>query len=92
MKYYYKLYKSSPYVGTDETILICSDDPEYEIDEEMIKEDLLGSYGYLASGWNEEMTEEQEEEFKDCCEVSLTAITEEAFNAMVEDGYDWEED
>ena len=92
MKSYYKLYKSSPYVGTDDTTLIRSDDPEYEIDEEMIKEELLSSYGYLEFGWNEEMTEEQEEEFKNQCEVSLTAISEETFNAMVEDGYNWMED
>lgn len=63
---------------------------EYEVDEEYIKEELLNNYGYLASGWNEEMTEE--EEFKDNCEVCLTAISKEAFDSMVEDGYDWEED
>lgn len=28
MEYYYKLYTSSPYVGTDETILIRSKDEE----------------------------------------------------------------
>ena len=92
MEYYYELYKSSPYVGTDETILIRSKDGEYEVDEEGIKEDLLNDYGYLASGWNEEMTEEEEEEFKNSCEVSLTAISEETFYAMIEDGYNWEED
>lgn len=92
MEYYYKLYTSSPYVGTDETILIRSKDGEYEVDEEYIKEELLNNYGYLASGWNEEMTEEEEEEFKESCEVCLTAISKEAFDSMVEDGYDWEED
>lgn len=92
MKYYYKLYTSSPFVGTDETVLICSDNPKYEVDEEYIKEDLLNDYGYLASGWNEDMTEEQEEEFKDSCEVCLTAISKETFDSMVEDGYDVEED
>ena len=93
MEYYYKLYTSSPYVGTDETILIRSKNGEYEIDEESIKEELLNDYGYLASGWNEEMTEEEEEEFKNSGEVSLTAISKEAFDLMVEeDGYDVEED
>ena len=92
MEYYYELYTSSPYVGTDETILIRSKNGEYEIDEEYIKEELLNSYGYLASGWNEDMTEEQEEEFKDSCEVCLTAISKETFDSMVEDGYDVEED
>lgn len=92
MEYYYKLYTSSPYIGTDETILIRSKDGEYKIDEKEIKEELLDDYGYLASDWNEEMTEEQEEEFKDGCEVSLTAISKETFDSMVEDGYDVEED
>lgn len=93
IEYYYKLYKSSPYVGTDETILIRSKNEEYEIEEESIKEELLNDYGYLASGWNKEMTEEEEEEFKNSCEVSLTAISKETFDSMVEeDGYDVEED
>ena len=92
MEYYYKLYTSSPYVGTDETVLIRSKNGEYEVDEEEIKYGLLESYGYLASGWDEEMTEEQEEEFIDSCEVSLTAISKETFDSMVEDGYYWEED
>lgn len=92
MEYYYKLYKSSPYVGTDETILIRSKDGEYEVDEEGIKDELLTDYGYLASGWNEEITEEQEEEFKESCEVCLTAISKETFDSMVEDGYFWMED
>ena len=92
MEYYYKLYTSSPYVGTDETVLIRSKNGEYEVDEEEIKDGLLNSYGYLASGWNEEMTEEQEEEFIDGCEVYLTAIPKETFDSMVEDGYDVEED
>lgn len=38
------------------------------------------------------MTEEEEEEFKNSCEVCLTAISKEAFDSMVEDGYYWEED
>ena len=92
MEYYYKLYTSSPYIGTDETVLIRSKNGEYEIDEEGIKEDLLNDYGYLASGWNEEMTEEEEEEFKNSCEVSLLAISEETFYTMIEDGYNWKED
>lgn len=92
MEYYYKLYTSSPYVGTDETVLIRSKNGEYEVDEEEIKYGLLESYGYLASGWNEEMTEEQEEKFKESCEVSLTTISKETFDSMVEDGYYWEED
>lgn len=92
MEYYYKLYTSSPYIGTDETILIRSKNGDYEIDEEYIKEELLNDYGYLASGWDEDMTEEQEEEFKNNCEVYLTAISKEAFDSMVEDGYEVEED
>ena len=92
MEYYYELYTSSPYIGTDETVLIRSKNGEYEVDEEEIKDGLLNSYCYLASDWNEEMTEEQEEEFKDGCEVSLTAISKETFDSMVEDGYYVEED
>ena len=38
------------------------------------------------------MTEEQEQEFKDDCEISLTAISKETFDSMVEDGYYVEED
>lgn len=91
MEYYYKLYTSSPYVGTDETILIRSKNGEYEVDENEIKYGLLEDYGYLACGWNGDMTEEQEEEFMDNCEVSLTAISKETFDSMVEDGYYWEE-
>lgn len=90
MEYYYKLYTSSPYVGTDETILIRSKNGDYEIDEEYIKEELLSDYGYC--GWDEDMTEEQEEEFKDNCEVCLTAISKETFDSMIKDGYYWEED
>lgn len=92
MEYYYKLYTSSPYIGTDETVLIRSKNGEYKVDEEEIKNELLNDYGYLASDWNEEMTEEQEEEFKDSCEVSLTAISKETFDSMVENSYYWEED
>lgn len=92
MEYYYKLYTSSPYVGTDKTVLIRSKFGDYEVDEEYIKEELLNDYGYLASGWDEDMTEEQEEEFKNDCEVCLTAISKETFDSMVEDGYDVEED
>ena len=46
MEYYYKLYTSSPYIGTDETVLIRSKNGEYEIDEEEIKYGLLEDYGY----------------------------------------------
>jgi len=93
MEYYYKLYTSAPYVGTDNTVLIRSKNGEYEIDIEAIKEELLNDYGYLACGWDEEMTEEQEEEFKESCEVHLTAISKENFDTMVEeDGYDVVED
>lgn len=92
MEYYYKLYTSSPYVGTDRTVLIRSKFGDYEVDEEGIKYGLLEDYGYLASGWNKEMSEEQEEEFMESCEVCLTAISKEAFDSMVEDGYEVEED
>lgn len=92
MKYYYKVYTSTPYVGTDDITLIKTNNPEYEIDVDILKEELLNNYGYLAVNWDEDMTEEQEEEFKDSCEVSLTAISEETFYAMIKEGYDWEED
>ena len=92
MEYYYKLYTSSPYIGTDETVLIRSKNGGYKIDEDEIKYGLLENYGYLASGWDEEMTEEQEEEFIDGCEVSLTAISKETFDSIVENGYYVEED
>lgn len=92
MKYYYKLYTSTPFAGTDNTVLIRSDNPNYEVDEEIIKQNFLDDYGYLEFGWDGEPTEEQEEEFKESCEVCLTAISEETFNAMAEDGFDVEED
>ena len=84
---YYKLETSTPYVGTDETILIYSRN-EIEIDEEEEKNNLFESYGYLINGWiGDDPTEEEEEEFKDSCTVEFTELTEEEYLQYAEDGY-----
>lgn len=88
---YYKFETSTPYVGTDETRLICSKN-EIEIDEEEEKNNLFESYGYLINSWyGDDPTEEEEENFKDDCTVELTEFTEEEYLQYAEDGYSIEE-
>lgn len=88
---YYKLYTSSPFCGTDETVLIVAN-YEYEIDEDEIKEELFSSYGYLINGWDEEdPTEEQYEDFIAECEVTLEKISKEQLEQEHEEnGWDIE--
>lgn len=82
---YYKLYTSSPFCGTDTTILIVAN-YEYEINEDEIKEDLFADYGYLINGWgSEEPTEEEYEDFIADCEVTLEKITKEQFDYEAEE-------
>lgn len=86
---YYKLYTSTPFCGTDETVLITAN-YEYEIDEDEIKEDLYNSYGYLINGWGEDdPIEEEYEDFIAECEVTLTKLTKEEFDQEYEEnGWD----
>lgn len=88
---YYKLYTSTSFCGTDETVLIVAN-YEYEVDKDEIKEDLFASYGYLINGWGEEdPTEEEYEDFIAECEVTLTKLTKEEFNQEAEEnGWDIE--
>lgn len=86
---YYKLYTSTPFCGTDETVLIVAN-YEYEADEDETKEELYNSYGYLINGWGEEdPTEEEYEDFIADCEVTLEKLTKEEFTKEYdENGWD----
>jgi len=86
---YYKLYTSTPFCETDETVLIVAN-YDYEVDEDEIKEDLYNSYGYLINGWGEdEPSEEEYENFIADCEVTLEKLTKEEFTKEYdENGWD----
>lgn len=85
-KHYYKLFTDTPFVGTDETTVIASND-EYEVDEDEIREDLYASYGYCIHGWGEEdPTEDEYEDFLADCTVELEEISKEEFLKEMEDG------
>lgn len=88
---YYKLHTDTPFCGTDTTVLIVSK-YEYEVDEDEVKEDLFADYGYLLDGWTEEgLPEEDYENFKSECEVTLEKITKEQFDQEYEEnGWDIE--
>lgn len=88
---YYKLYTSAPFCGTDETVLIISDQ-EYAINEDEIRESLYDSYGYLIHGWDEEdPTEEEYEDFKADCEIIFEKISKEQLEQEHEEnGWDIE--
>ena len=82
MKYYH-IHGETRYCGTDidnyiETETELSTYEEREIEIDMVN-DLTDSYSYLESGWGEDLTDEEEEEFRaDCC-VEITEITEREF-------------
>lgn len=89
-EHYYELFTDTPFVGTDEIIFIASNG-EYEIDEDVIREDLYASYGYMINGWGEDdPTDEEYENFIADCTVELTAITKEAFLEGVDEGFSYE--
>lgn len=82
MKYYH-IHGETRYCGTDidnyiETETELSAQAEREIETDMVN-DLTDSYSYLESGWDEDLTEEEEEDFRaDCC-VIITEITEKQY-------------
>ena len=82
MKYYH-IHGETIYCGTDIDNYIETEN-EYnsrdieEIENDMI-EDLVCEYSYLKSGWDEELTEEEEEDFRADCFVEVTEITEKEY-------------
>ena len=82
MKYYH-IHGETRYCGTDIDNYIETEN-EYnsrdikEIENDMI-EDLVSGYSYLESGWDEELTEEEEEDFRADCFVEVTEITEKEY-------------
>ena len=82
MKYYH-IHGETRYCGTDidnyiETETELSVQEEREIETDMVN-DLTDSYSYLESGWDEDLTEEEEEDFRaDCC-VIITEIMEKQY-------------
>lgn len=91
MLHYYKKYISAPIAGTDETVLIVSEE-EVEIDYDEEKQNLFDAYGYLINGWGyDDPTEEEEENFKEDCEIDFEEIDRAEFDELVEEGYEIEE-
>ena len=82
MKYYH-IHGKTGYCGTDIDNYIETEN-EYnsrdieEIENNMI-EDLVCEYSYLESGWDEDLTEEEEEDFRANCFVEVTEITEKEY-------------
>ena len=82
MKYYH-IHGETRYCGTDVDDYIKTEN-EYnfqdiqEIESDMI-ENLVSSYSYLESGWDEDLTEEEEEDFRADCLVEITEITEKEY-------------
>lgn len=79
MKYYH-IHGETRYCGTDidnyeafETKL--STQQIRDIEHEMV-EDLVSAYSYLESGWDEDLTNEEEDDFRADCYVEITEITE----------------
>ena len=82
MKYYH-IHGETRYCGTDiddyiETESEYSFQDIQEIENDMI-ENLVSSYSYLESGWDEDLTEEEEEDFRADCLVEITEITEKEY-------------
>ena len=77
-EFYYYFKKGTSYCGTEEEVVIVSDS-ECEIDEEETIQNLYDSYGYLINGFGEEVSEEEEEDFKSECYVEFREITKEEF-------------
>lgn len=82
MKYYH-IHGETRYCGTDIDNYVETEN-EYnihdiqEIENDMI-EDLISSYSYLESGWDEELTEEEYDDFRANCFVEVTEITEKEY-------------
>ena len=82
MKYYH-IHGETRYCGTDidnyiETENGYNSRDIEEIEDDMI-EDLVSAYSYLESGWDEELTEEEEGDFRADCFVEVTEITEKEY-------------
>ena len=82
MKYYH-IHGETQYCGTDidnyvETKSEYNFQDIQEIENDMI-ENLVSSYSYLESGWDEDLTEEEEDNFRADCFVEITEITEKEY-------------
>ena len=88
--FYYKLYLDTPIAGTDECGLIMCEHPTAltEKDKENYIQDLFDSYGYCINGYGEDISEEEEADFKDGCTVIFEEISEKTFDDLIEEGYD----
>ena len=82
MKYYH-IHGETGYCGTDIDNYVETENEYNSRDIEEIKndmiEDLVSEYSYLESGWDEELTEEEEEDFRADCFVEVTEITEKEY-------------
>lgn len=80
---YYKFTAETPYCGTDyEEYRAFKDEPTEEELSEIADEicaDNAASFEYLISGWDEEPTEEEKEDYyADCC-CTWVEVTEEKY-------------
>lgn len=82
MKYYH-IHGETRYCGTDTDNYIEVENEltikeVQEIENDMV-EDLVNNYSYLESGWDEDLTEEEEEDFRADCVVEVTEITKKEY-------------
>lgn len=88
--YYYELWYTAPFCGTDTFEIYASKSPLEMTDEweKEIRSSLVYDYSYLIHGWRgKDPTDDEIDEFYDDCEIEFKEISYEEFAERVYIGF-----